>query len=124
MFSLRVRGRLKKTYDFLNKCKHLELETILEKYAKLGVEALKEGTPEESGKTADSWGYEIEFGDGFASIHWTNSNTNKNVVIALLLQYGHGTGTGGWVEGRDYINPALKPIFDQIMIELWKEVTG
>ena len=81
-------------------------------------------TPVESGKTADSWRYEVAYSNGAAKINWINDNINEGQVIALLIQYGHGTGTGGWVEGRDYINPAIQPIFDEIRDKIWKEVTG
>ena len=97
---------------------------VLERYAKQGVEALAAATPKDTGETAASWGYEIVEGDGALSIHWTNSHINKGVNIALILQYGHGTGTGGYVQGVDYINPALKPIFDAMADAAWKEVRG
>lgn len=124
MFQLRSKGKLKKTRKFLKRCKSLDFQGILEKYAEIGVESLRAATPKDSGETRDSWGYEIEYGTDYVSIHWTNSNVNKTAVIALLLQYGHATGTGGWVEGINYINPALKPVFDGILNELWKEVIG
>ena len=85
--------------------------------------ALASATPMETGKTASSWFYEISHDKGSATITFSNSNINKGVPIAIILQYGHGTGTGGWVEGRDYINPAIQPIFDKIANEAWKEVT-
>ena len=85
--------------------------------------ALASATPTETGKTASSWFYEISHNKGSATITFSNSNINKGVPIAIILQYGHGTGTGGWVEGRDYINPAIQPIFDKIANEAWKEVT-
>ena len=80
-------------------------------------------TPTRTGKTAASWSYEIKRQNGSTSIEFLNSNINKGVPIAIILQYGHGTGTGGWVEGRDYINPAIQPIFDKLAEEAWKEVT-
>lgn len=96
---------------------------ILEKYGEKGVAALSSATPVESGLTASSWSYDIERGSGKAAIHFKNSNQNDGVYIAIILQYGHGTGTGGWVEGRDYINPAIQPIFDAIAESAWAEVT-
>ena len=93
---------------------------MLKKYAEDGVKALAEATPRDSGKTADS----IEENDRGLTIYWTNSNVNKHVNIAIIIQYGHATGSGGWVEGRDYINPALRPIFDQMADALWKEVSS
>ena len=89
----------------------------------ISVEALSAATPVDSGLTASSWYYEIEHNDTGASISFFNSNVNEGVPIAIILQYGHGTGTGGWVEGRDYINPAIQPIFDQIANDVWREVT-
>jgi len=94
----------------------------LNKYGRKGVEALSESTPKDTGDTASRWSYEIEFTSEGANLYWKNSNINDGVSIALILQYGHGTGTGGYVQGRDYINPALHPIFDQIAESAWKEV--
>ena len=96
---------------------------ILDKYGREGVNALSSATPVESGVTAASWYYEIEHSSGSAAIQFYNSNVNKGVPIAIILQYGHGTGTGGWVQGRDYINPAIQPLFDKMAEEVWKEVT-
>ncbi|WP_448580965.1 hypothetical protein, partial [Staphylococcus aureus] len=87
-------------------------------------EALSKATPVDTGLTASSWYYEIQRTDTTVSIYFMNSHRNKGVPIALILQYGHGTGTGGYVEGRDYINPALQPVFDKMCDELWKEVTS
>ena len=81
-------------------------------------------TPIDSGSTASMWRYEISYADGSARINWVNDNVNDGVNIALILQLGHGTGTGGWVEGRDYINPAIQPIFDEMANKIWKEVTS
>lgn len=94
----------------------------LEKYGRAGVAALASATPVETGLTANSWAYEINRGKGSAKITFYNTHVNKGVPIAIILQYGHGTGTGGWVQGRDYINPAIQPIFDKIADEAWKEV--
>ena len=96
---------------------------ILEKYAKEGVNALAEGTPIDSGETANSWNYEIRATRNGAVIYWTNSNIVNGVPIAMILQYGHGTRNGGYVQGIDYINPALQPIFDKMSNEVWREVT-
>lgn len=89
----------------------------------MGRNALSNATPHESGATAQAWTYTIESGAGYHSIRWHNSHSNEGVNIAVILQYGHGTGTGGYVQGRDYINPAMRPIFDQIANEVWREVT-
>ena len=94
----------------------------LDEYGQKGVEALKKATPKESGKTADSWGYEIVTNDDKTSIIWTNDNVNDGVNIAIILQYGHGTGTGGYVQGTDYINPAIKSTFDSMAESLWKDI--
>lgn len=108
--------------SFLEKAKEgIKLGT-LDKYGRAGVKALSAATPKESGTTASSWYYEIENGRGGASINFCNSNINQGVPIAIILQMGHGTGTGGWVEGRDYINPAIQPVFDELAEAAWKEV--
>ena len=115
--------------DFANSTKFLEGASksfdirILDKYGQAGVNALSSATPVDSGKTANSWYYKIENRKGSIAIVFCNSNIQNGVPIAIILQYGHGTGTGGWVEGRDYINPAIQPIFDEIANHAWKEVT-
>lgn len=96
----------------------------LAKYGEKGVQVLAAATPNESGKTAESWSYEIVESDGGLSIYWRNSHVNKGVNIAIILQYGHGTRNGGYVEGKDYINPAIQPIFDAMADEAWKEVVS
>lgn len=101
-----------------------QINKILEKYGQMGVEALRSATPIDSGKTAESWGYEISVRKEGATINWTNTNQNKGVYIAVILQYGHGTGTGGYVQGVDYINPAIRPVFDKIAEEAWMEVVN
>lgn len=116
-------GDFSKTYKFLDKVKNYNPEKVLRRYAEAGVVALRNATPAESGETANSWDYKIEVTQGKeATISWTNSNRNKGVSIAIILQYGHGTRTGGYVVGRDYINPAMKPVFDKIASEAWNEV--
>lgn len=99
-----------------------KIDKILQKYGQQGVAALSAATPVESGTTANSWSYEIKTSGQSATIYWSNSNVNKGVNIAVILQFGHGTGTGGYVQGRDYINPAMRPIFDKIAEEAWMEV--
>lgn len=116
-------GDFSKTYKFLDKVKNYNPEAVLKRYAEAGVAALKNATPSESGVTANSWSYEIKVTKGKdATINWINTNRNKGVSIAIILQYGHGTRTGGYVVGRDYINPAMKPVFDKIASEAWEEV--
>lgn len=116
------KGTFKSTTNFLDKIKKMRFLSHMDEYGRLGVDALMAATPLESGATAMSWAYEVQQSDKGASIYWSNNNTNKGVNIAVILQYGHGTGTGGWVEGRDYINPAIRPVFDEIADKLWKEV--
>ena len=116
-------GDLSKTMKFLNRLQNKEYLNILAQYGKRGVDALRAATPQDTGKTADSWYYEIKQDRNVATISWCNRNVNDGVVIAAIIQYGHGTGTGGYVQGIDYINPALKPIFDDLANECWKEVT-
>ena len=117
-------GNFNNTERFLNGAKKLDVKSILESYAKAGVRALASATPVDSGLTASSWDYKVEISKSSYSISWTNSNVVDGVPIAIILQYGHGTGTGGYVQGRDYINPALKPIFDKIADSVWREVSN
>ena len=123
MISFRQKGDFSKLNRFLERAKEAARLSILDKYGQEGVAALASATPVDSGETANSWYYEIKHDNGSATITFNNSHINKGVPIAIILQYGHGTGTGGWVEGRDYINPAIQPIFDKIVDEAWKEVT-
>lgn len=124
MIIVRHRGDLKKTKNFLDRMKERSYLKNLEKYAQEGVAALSAATPVDTGKTANSWTYEIENTDTRYAIYWINTNENKGVNIALILQTGHGTGSGGYVQGIDYINPAMKPILQKIADEAWKEVTS
>lgn len=124
MIVIKQKGDFKKTESFLNRAQQVKIKQVLDYYGKVGVQALANATPKDTGTTADSWSYEVSVRDGGSSITWSNSNTNKGVNIAVLLQYGHGTRNGGYVKGRDYINPALQPIFDEIANTAWKEVIG
>lgn len=123
MIKFRHKGDFSKTYNSLRRSKKLDVLEILNRYGSAGVAALASATPVDSGKTASSWYYEIEQGRDTITITFNNSHFNDGVPIAVILQYGHGTGTGGWVEGRDYINPAIQPIFDKIASDAWREVT-
>lgn len=123
MIRIRHRGDFHNTERFFKKAQKFNIRSILEKYGRAGVAALSSATPVDTGLTANSWNYEIEEKNSRVSIFWTNSNVNKGVQIAVILQYGHGTNNGGYVQGRDYINPALRPIFDNIAELAWKEVT-
>lgn len=118
------KGDFSATMKFLGKAKNKDYLKILDKYGRKGVQALADATPKDTGKTSESWNYEIHYQRGGAEIVWTNSNVNKDRNIAILIQYGHGTRNGGYVAGIDYINPALRPIFDEIAEAAWKEVTG
>lgn len=124
MITFRQKGDFSKLNKFLEKAKEIAKLGNLDKYGREGVAALASATPVDSGKTAKSWYYEIKRQNGSVVIEFCNSNINEGVPIAIILQYGHGTGTGGWVEGRDYINPAILPIFDRIASDAWKEVTS
>jgi len=123
MITFKHRVNFSKTTRFLERAKEVVNLGVLDKYGREGVAALASATPTDSGLTANSWYYEIERGRGYATITYNNSHVNKGVSIAIILQYGHGTGTGGWVQGRDYINPAIQPIFDKIANDAWEEVT-
>lgn len=123
MIRFRQKGDFSKATKYLEKAKKAAGMKDLSKYGKAGVAALSSATPVDSGLTASSWYYEIKNQNGRISIYFCNSNINDGVPIAIILQFGHGTGTGGWVQGRDYINPAIQPIFDKIADEAWREVT-
>jgi hypothetical protein len=123
MITFRHKGNFTKTTRFLERAKHAVRLADLDRFGREGVAALASATPVESGLTANSWYYEITYTKSGAKITFYNSNIQNGVPIAIILQYGHGTGTGGWVEGRDYINPAIQPIFDRIVDEAWREVT-
>ena len=123
MISFRQKGDFSKLTRFLERAKNLVHLSDLDRYGREGVAALASATPVDTGKTAASWYYDIKINKESASITFNNSNIQNGVPIAIILQYGHGTRNGGWVEGRDYINPVIKPIFDKIAEEAWKEVT-
>jgi len=108
---------------FLNKVQHMDIRGLLEPYGQMGVTALRDATPVDTGAAAAAWSYEIEDNNGVVSLIWTNSDIENGFPVVVMLQYGHGTGTGGYVQGRDFINPAIKPIFDQIAEAVWKVVT-
>lgn len=116
-------GSFDRTEKALLRMSKGDIFQALERYAREGVSALAAATPVDSGITAASWGYEISRSRGSYTITWTNSHVVSGVPIAIILQYGHGTGTGGYVQGRDYINPAIRPVFDRIAEQVWKAVT-
>ena len=123
LITFKHKGDFSNLTRFLERAKEVVHMGDLDKYGRAGVEALASATPVDSGETANSWYYEITNSNGSAKITFNNSNIQNGVPIAIILQYGHGTGTGGWVEGRDYINPAIQPIFDEIANNAWREVT-
>jgi hypothetical protein len=124
MISAVSKGSFKNTEAFLRKLSNLDFRRILESAAKDGVKALAAATPLDSGLASDSWGYTIAGFRGGVRITWTNNDVENGFPVAIMLQYGYGTGTGGYVQGRDYINPAMRPIFDQIADRVWKAVTS
>ena len=123
MITFRQKGDFSKLKRYLEKVKSVVKLSDLDKYGKEGVAALASATPVDTGLTASSWSYEIKHQNGRVSITFKNSNIQNGVPIAIILQYGHGTRNGGWVQGRDYINPAIQPIFDKIANDAWREVT-
>lgn len=123
MITFRQKGDFSKLTRYFERVKEAAKIGVLDKYGNAGVAALSSATPVDSGLTASSWTYKISRQNGSARIDFLNTNVNKGVNIAIILQYGHGTGTGGWVEGRDYINPAIQPVFDKLANDAWKEVT-
>lgn len=123
MITFRLSGNFNNMERFLKKARSLEINRILQRYGEEGVKALSEWTPKDTGTAAASWGYEISVTRNSLEIHWTNSNIENGVLVAVLIQYGHGLKNGGYVQGRDYINPAIQPIFERFVKEIWKEVT-
>lgn len=124
MITFKHEGDFKKSSTFLSRARRLSYQNILSRYGKAGVRALSEATPVDSGLTADSWSYETKITKSGISLTWTNSNVVDGTPIAILLQYGHATRNGGYVTGKDYINPALRSIFDKLAQEAWKEITS
>lgn len=122
MFRVKSEGNYDDTERFLTQASKFSVLDIFKKYGEIGARALASATPVDSGVTANSWTYEIENTKINPAIHWYNTNVNNNVQIAVILQYGHGTGTGGYVQGRDYIKPAIRPIFDKISKDIQDEV--
>jgi len=121
MISISSKGSFKKTEGFLRR--KVDVMSILNRYGQIGVDALSSATPIDTGATAHSWYYEIVQNRRGFSLVWHNSHMNGGTPVAILIQYGHATGTGGHVEGRDFINPAIRPVFDQIANDIWKEVS-
>lgn len=124
MISIKTSGSFSNTDAFLQRMKKADMLAVLDKYGADGVNALSSATPFDTGKSADSWKYEVYNRGGVYTIVWINTNINDGVPIVILLQYGHGTGTGGYVKGYDYINPAIRPVMDRIANDVWKVVTA
>lgn len=124
MISFRQKGDFSKLTTFLEKAKGVVRMSNLDRFGREGVSALASATPVDSGATADSWYYEITNSKGVAKITFCNSNIQDGVPIAIIIQYGHGTQNGAWVQGQDYINPAIKPVFDSMVASVWKEVSN
>lgn len=124
IITFKHKGDFSITYAWSKRVYQLFRGGKFNKYGEEGVRALASNTPVDSGKTAASWEYEVTTGGPGVTITWFNTNVNDGVNIAVILQFGHGTGTGGYVQGRDYINPAIQPVFDKIVEDMWKEVTG
>lgn len=123
MITFRQKGDFSKATRYFERVRNAIRLGYLDKYGREGVAALASATPVDSGETASSWSYEITNTGGVVKISFLNSHFNQGIPIAIILQYGHGTGTGGWVQGRDYINPAIRPVFDAIVKTAWREVT-
>lgn len=123
MIRFKQKGDFKKLTTYLTRIENVSKTCDLNAYGRKGVEALSSATPVDTGKTADSWDYKITVSNGVIKISWYNSNIQNGVPIAVIIQYGHATRNGGFVQGRDYINPAIKPVFDQMANEMWREVT-
>jgi hypothetical protein len=123
MISYQTSGSFKNTQDFLKKLASGDLFSNLDKYGKMGVYALAKHTPRDTGLTANSWGYKVIKSKTKPGIEWYNTNVKTGVSVAILIQYGHGTKNGGYVSGVDYINPAIRPIFDEIVADIWRQVT-
>lgn len=124
MITFESTGDFERTRKALHKMSRGDIFAALDQYAQEGVSALASATPVDSGLTAASWGYEVKRSRGSYSITWTNTNTQNGFPVAVMLQYGHGTGTGGYIRGQDYINPAIRPVFDLIADKVWKAVTS
>src|SRR5580765_97869 len=124
MITITQKGSFRNTERYLSKLKSAQLFAVLNKYGSLGQNALSNATPADTGLAANSWFYTIEQRPGYYSIRWHNSDVENGFPVAVMIQYGHGTGTGGYVQGRDYINPAIRPIFDQIVAEAVREVAS
>lgn len=123
MITITTTGSFQNTQAFLDHVHSLNIQSILESCGQMGVAALSSVTPEETGRAAHSWGYQVSKSGGMYELAWTNSDVENGFPVVVMLQMGHGTGTGGYVQGRDFINPAIRPVFDKIADIVWKAVT-
>jgi hypothetical protein len=123
MITITQRGSFNQTERWLAKLKSAQFFAILNKYGSIGQNALSNATPKDTGLAAASWSYSIQQSAGYYSMRWHNSDNENGFPVAIMIQYGHGTGTGGYVQGRDYINPAMRPIFDQMVADVVREVS-
>lgn len=123
MITFRQKGNFSKLNRYFERVKEVVKVGDLDRFGREGVQALSSATPRDTGLTATSWEYSIERSSNRVSITFNNTNIQNGVPIAIILQYGHGTRNGGYVQGRDYINPAIQPIFDKMAEDAWKEVT-
>lgn len=123
MITFRQKGNFSKLNRYFNRVKEVVKVGDLDRIGRKGVQALSSATPRDTGLTATSWKYSIERSSNRVSIKFDNTNIQNGVPIAIILQYGHGTRNGGYVQGRDYINPAIQPIFDKLAKDAWEEVT-
>jgi len=124
MISFNVTGDSSRTQEFLQSVKRINILSIMESCGEEGVAALTSATPVDTGLAAGSWSYDVNANNGVYTIYWTNTDVENDFPVAIMLQYGYSTGTGGYVQGRDYINPAIKPIFDEIETKVWRAVTS
>jgi len=124
MISFTMRGSHRQSEAFLRKLQKIDIPSVLRKHGQAGADALSKATPIDSSLASQSWGYEVSSSGGVHRITWTNSDIETGFPVAVMLQYGYGTGTGGYVQGVDYINPAIRPIFDKISADVWKAVTS
>lgn len=123
MIKVTHKGNFNNFERFVNRALRRDYLNIISEYCDRGIEALREATPVESGETAESWNYEIVSGNGITTVYFTNSHENKGVNVAILLIYGHGTRNGGYVQGNDFVTPALEPVFRELADKMWREVT-
>jgi hypothetical protein len=124
MIRVEVKGDLRKTKKFLKKLEDNDIRSKLDQWGEMGVNALADATPVDTGLVARSWGYRIVETRKGPTIAWYNTNVEDGALVAILIQYGHGTGTGGYVQGRDYINPAMLPVFEKIANDVWRMMTS